>query len=543
LDEKPHLPSIWQRGGLRQGRSPHRDRARSIVNSSLLRLLVTFEAEARQAGARMLTALPFMNASPPTTPPVSSKPGRALPIVLAVALFMENMDSTVIATSLPQIAADLDTSPVTLKLALTAYLVSLAIFIPISGWMADRYGAKTVFRAAMAVFVVGSVCCAFSGSLGAFVLSRFLQGMGGAMMTPIARLVLVRATPKAMLVTTMAWLTMPGLIGPLMGPPLGGFITTFFSWHWIFIINVPIGIAGIIAAGRVMPEIPPEGRKRLDVTGFLLAGVAAAGVVFGLSVISLPALPPAVGVVTTAVGLAAALLYVRHALRTPDPLLDVRLFRLPVFRTAIAGSVFFRIGSGAVPFLLPLMFQLAFGLSAFESGLMTLASALGALSMKMMAAGVLRRVGFRTVTALTAGVGGIMIMANALFTATTPYLVVFLVLLLAGFLRSLFFTSVNALVFDDVENHQASQATAIGAALQQISVALGVAFAGGTLEAIGAITGRGIDHGAFVAAFLIVGFVASLSAIFFMRLPRDAGSVLSGHAARMKAENRPELRE
>jgi EmrB/QacA subfamily drug resistance transporter len=483
-----------------------------------------------------------MNASPPPSP-VSTAPGRALPIVLAVGLFMENMDSTVIATSLPQIAADIGTSPVTLKLALTAYLVSLAIFIPVSGWMADRYGARTVFRAAMGVFVVGSVCCALSGSLGAFVFSRFLQGMGGAMMTPIARLVLVRATPKAMLVTTMAWLTMPALIGPLMGPPLGGFITTFFSWHWIFIINVPIGIAGIIAAGRVVPEIPPEGRKRLDVTGFLLAGVAAAGVVFGLSVVSLPALPPAVGLVTTGLGLVAAALYVRHALRTPEPLLDVRLFRLPVFRTAVAGSVFFRIGSGAVPFLLPLMFQLVFGMSAFESGLLTLASALGALSMKLLAAGVLRRAGFRTVTAVTTAAGGLLIMANALFTAATPYVVVFLVLLVAGFLRSLFFTSANTLVFADVENHQASQATAIGASIQQISVALGVAFAGGILEAVGAITGQGIDHSAFVIAFLIVGFVASLSAIFFMRLPRDAGSVISGHAARVKADNRPELRE
>ncbi|MBX3529099.1 MAG: MFS transporter [Rhizobiaceae bacterium] len=483
-----------------------------------------------------------MNANPPL-PPVAAAPARALPIVLAVALFMENMDSTVIATSLPQIAADIGTSPVALKLALTAYLVSLAIFIPISGWMADRYGAKRVFRTAIAVFVAGSVCCAVSSSLGAFVVSRFLQGMGGAMMTPIARLVLVRVTPKAALVTTMAWLTMPGLIGPLLGPPVGGFITTYFSWHWIFILNVPIGIAGIIAAGRVLPEIPGEGRKRLDLTGFFLAGVAAAGVVFGLSVISLPALPPAVGIATTVLGLAAAGLYIRHALRSTEPLLDVRLFRSKIFRTAITGSIFFRIGAGAVPFLLPLMFQLAFGLSAFESGMLTFASALGALSMKFLAAGILRRAGFRTITAVTSAAGGVLIMANSLFTAATPYVVVFLVLLLSGFLRSLFFTSANTLVFADVEDKQAAQATAIGASIQQISVALGVAFAGGLLEVIAAFTGRETDHFAFVVAFLVVGFVASLSAILFVRLPHDAGSAISGHSARVKADNRPELRE
>jgi EmrB/QacA subfamily drug resistance transporter len=496
--------------------------------------------------------MPAMNANPPP-PPVApvhgqSAPSRTLAIVLAIALFMENMDSTVIATSLPQIAADIGTSPIALKLALTAYLVSLAIFIPVSGWMADRFGPKPVFRAAIAVFVVGSICCAISGSLAAFVGARFLQGMGGAMMTPIARLVLVRATPKAALVTTMAWLTMPGLVGPMVGPPVGGFITTYFSWHWIFILNVPIGIAGIIASGRVMPNIPPEGRKRLDVHGFFLAGIAAAGVVFGLSVISLPALPPVVGFATTALGLVAGGFYVRHALRTPEPLLDVRLFRLPVFRTAIGGSIFFRIGAGAVPFLLPLMLQLAFGLSPFESGLLTFASALGALSMKMLAAGILRRVGFRTVTALTSAIGGVLIMANALFTAATPYAVIFLVLLIAGFLRSLFFTSSNTLVFAEVDERQTGQATAIGSSIQQISVALGVAFAGGLIELIAAVTGRGIDHFAFILAFLVVGFVSSLSALFFMRLPRDAGSAISGHGqgvakAATKAENRPEMGE
>ena len=228
---------------------------------------------------------------------------RIIPLVLAIALFMEQMDSNVISTSLPAIAADIGTSPIALKLALTAYLVALAVFIPVSGWMADRFGAKNVFRAAIAVFVVGSIACAAADSLTAFVVSRFLQGMGGAMMTPVGRLVLVRSTPRSELVSAMAWLTIPAMVGPLVGPPVGGFITTFLTWHWIFLINVPIGAVGIWFATRYLPDNDERIVKRLDWPGFFLSGIAMSGVVFGLSVVSLPALPPAVGFVTVAIGL------------------------------------------------------------------------------------------------------------------------------------------------------------------------------------------------------------------------------------------------
>ena len=225
-----------------------------------------------------------------------------MPLVLAVALFMEQLDSTVIATALPAIAADIGTSPVSLKLAFTTYLVALAIFIPISGWLADRLGAKRVFRLAIVVFALGSIACAFAGSLGAFVLARFLQGMGGSMMTPIARLLLVRGTPRNRLVPAMAWLTVPALIGPMAGPPLGGFLTTYLSWHWIFWLNVPIAAVGLILVGRYLPESPPRPPRPIDLPGFLLAALALAGLVFGLSVTSLPALPIEVGFATLAVG-------------------------------------------------------------------------------------------------------------------------------------------------------------------------------------------------------------------------------------------------
>ncbi len=466
---------------------------------------------------------------------------RTIPLILAVALFMENMDSTVIATSLPAIAHDIGTSPVALKLALTSYLVSLAIFIPISGWMADRYGAKRIFRIAIGVFILGSIACALSGSLIDFVLARFAQGVGGAMMTPVARLVLVRATPKRELVNAMAWLTVPALVGPLVGPPVGGFITTYFTWHWIFLINVPIGLAGIWLSGRVLPDVPPLGSRPIDFPGFALSALAASGVVFGLSVVSLPALPPLVGAATLAVGIAGGIAYVRHARRAANPILDPRVFSNPAFRAGIAGGSIFRIGNGAVPFLLPLMFQLAFGLTPFQSGLLTFASAFGAIMMKFLAPAMLRLGGFRNVLIVAALVASGFIAVNGAFTPATPHLLIIAVLVGSGFLRSLFFTSTNALVFADIDEKDASQATAISAVSQQISVALGVAVAGVILEGYTHVTGEPLGLGAFSTAFMIVAAMTACAALPFLRLAPDAGQSVSGHRLRNAEEvTRPE---
>src|SRR5690349_5908600 len=251
---------------------------------------------------------------------------------------MENMDSTVIATSLPAIAADIGAEPISLKLALTAYFVALAIFIPLSGWMADKFGAKNVFRAAIVVFMAGSICCAFSDSLLTFVLSRFLQGIGGSMMTPVARLVLVRTTKRSDLVSAMAWLTIPALIGPITGPPLGGFLTTYLSWHWIFWINVPIGLLGLVLVTRFLPAGGDYTPRPVDFPGFFLSALAFSGFVFGMSVISLPALPIGYAYLTLAVGLVCGVLYLLHARRAAHPLLDPKMFRYPLFRTGIIGG-------------------------------------------------------------------------------------------------------------------------------------------------------------------------------------------------------------
>jgi len=466
---------------------------------------------------------------------LSDRPDRLIPFILAIALFMEQMDSTVISTSLPAIAADIGTSPIALKLALTAYLVSLAIFIPVSGWMAVRFGPRRVFAAAIAVFVVGSLMCAMSWSLASFVVSRFLQGMGGAMMTPVARLLLVRATPKSELVSAMAWLTIPALVGPMLGPPVGGFITTYFSWHWIFLINLPIGIVGVWLASTRLPDLPPSDPGRLDRTGFVLAALAAAGVVFGLSVISLPALPPAVGVVATAAGFGFAVLYALHARRTDRPVLDFSLLKNPAFRAALIGGSLFRIGSGAVPFLLPLMFQLGFGLNPFQSGLLTFVSAGGALAMKFMAPATLRIGGFRNVMIVSALIASAFIAVNAFLTPAMPFPVIWAVLFSAGLARSLFFTSVNSLVFAELDEHQVAPATALASATQQISIALGVAIAGGVLELFSAVTGEALSLASFSWAFLIVAAISASAALPFISLHPDAGAAVSGRAAVARA--------
>jgi EmrB/QacA subfamily drug resistance transporter len=457
---------------------------------------------------------------------------RITPLVLAVALFMENMDSTVISTSLPAIAADIDTSPIALKLALTSYLVSLAIFIPVSGWMADRFGAKTVFRIAIGVFMVGSVACAVSNSLTAFVVSRFLQGIGGAMMTPVGRLVLVRVTPKSNLVSAMAWLSIPALVGPLMGPPVGGFITTYFSWHWIFLINIPIGFTGIWLATRFLPEIDSPAPARLDAVGFILSGLAASGLVFGLSVVSLPALPPAVGIVTMLLGIMAGMLYFLHARRAPNPLLKLALLDNRTFRISIFGGGLFRIGTGAVPFVLPLMLQIGFGLTPFQSGLITFVSAIGAIGVKFATSWIFRKAGFRSVLVYGSLVSAATVGINGLFTPQTPYMLIIGMLLIGGFLRSMFFTGINALTYADIATVDASKATPIASVSRQLSVATGVALAGGILETLTLLHQGPLRLADFHIAFFIVAAISALSALFFMQLPADAGSAVSGHRHR-----------
>jgi EmrB/QacA subfamily drug resistance transporter len=455
------------------------------------------------------------------------RPDRIIPLIIAVALFMEHMDATVIATSLPAIAADIGTNPLALKLAVTSYLLSLAIFIPASGWSADRFGARTVFRAAIAVFVIGSIGCALSSSLTDFVIARIVQGMGGAMMTPVGRLILVRSIPKRELVSAMAWVTMPALVGPVLGPPVGGFITTYASWHWIFIINVPIGLIGILLATRYIEDLRAEKHERFDVAGMVLAGLGIAGIAFGLSVLGLNFLPWTVVAGLIAGGSIFTTAYLVHARRTPVPALDLTLFRQRTFRASVTGGFIFRIGIGALPFLLPLMLQVGFGMSPFQSGLITFSSAIGAMTMKVAAATILRRFGFRTVLVANALVSAAFLAACASFTQATPVAVMLALLLVGGFFRSLQFTSINTLAYAEVDTTRVSRATALVSVAQQLAISAGVAFGALAVEITVALRGGTLEARDFPPAFLAVAAISALSAIIFARLSPDAGAELT----------------
>jgi EmrB/QacA subfamily drug resistance transporter len=457
---------------------------------------------------------------------------RLVPFIVAVALFMENMDSTVIATSLPAIAADIGTSPLALKLAVTSYLLALAIFIPVSGWMADRYGARTIFRTAIAVFVIGSIGCAFSQSLTHFVVARFFQGMGGAMMSPVGRLVLIRTVEKSKLVDAMALVTLPALVGPMLGPPLGGFITTYASWHWIFIINVPIGIVGIGLVTRYVENVRAEAPDPFDFVGMVLVGTGVGGLAFGMTVLGLDFLPIAMVLALLAGGAAATLAYIVYARRTPAPVIDLSLFKLPSFRAGVAGGFMFRIGAGALPFLLPLMLQIGFHMTPFESGMITFATAVGAMTMKAVIPTILRRFGFRNTLTVNAVVSATFLGACAVFTPATPVYAMILVLLVGGFFRSLQFTSVNTIAYAEVEARQMSRATSLVSVAQQLSLSTGVAAGALVVETVLRFKGHAaLTAEDFPPAFAIVAGISAASAFIFARLPATAGTELAARKA------------
>jgi EmrB/QacA subfamily drug resistance transporter len=457
---------------------------------------------------------------------------RLIPLIVATALFMENMDSTVIATSLPAIAADIGTSPLTLKLAITSYLLSLAVFIPASGWTADRFGARMVFSIAIAVFMAGSIGCALSSSVTDFVIARILQGLGGAMMTPVGRLVLLRSIDKSALVNAMAWVTVPALVGPVIGPPLGGFITTYFSWHWIFLINIPIGLLGIFMAMRYIDPIKSENPERFDLYGLVLAGIGLAGIAFGLSVAGLNLLPWTIVAALVTIGTISMTLYVIHARRTASPVLDFSLLRLPTMRAAIIGGFLFRLGIGALPFLLPLLMQVGFGLSPFRSGLVTFASAVGAMGMKTLAARIIRTFGFRNMMTINAIVSSLFLAACALFTVTTPLLLIMIILVVGGFFRSLEFTAINTVAYAEIDPAQMSRATTLVSVNQQLAISAGVAVGAFSVETTLLLHhATELSADAFAPAFLVVSIISAISAYFFWQMPDDAGHEISGRQA------------
>jgi EmrB/QacA subfamily drug resistance transporter len=452
-----------------------------------------------------------------------------IPLIVACALFMENMDSTVLATSLPAIAADIGENPLALKLALTSYLVGLAIFIPVSGWVADRYGSRSIFAWAIVVFMAGSIACAVSSTLPAFVLARFIQGVGGAMMVPVGRLVLLKSVPKNQLVQALNYLTFPALLGPIMGPPLGGFITQYFDWRWIFLINVPISILGLVLVLRFIPNIRETELPRLDVRGFVLLGLGLSLTMLGLSALGGHLLSTAITMACIVVGGLAIAAYTWHASRVTDPLLDFSLLRTPTLRAGIVGGTLFRTGMGAAPFLLPLLFQLGFGLDPLHSGLLSCATAGGAMVMKTLTVSILKRFGFRQVLMVNALLASASGAAFGLFTAETPHALIVAVLLLSGCLRSLQFTCLNAICFADVAKQAMSQASSLQSMSQRLAQSVGVVVGAYALQMASTWHGNSTIMSAdFLPAFFVCAAVSAASLLFHTGLPADAGAEISG---------------
>jgi EmrB/QacA subfamily drug resistance transporter len=456
-----------------------------------------------------------------------------VPSIVACALFMQNLDSTVIATALPTIADALHEDPLRLNLAITSYLLSLAVFIPLSGWMADRFGARPVFCWAIAVFTLGSAGCGLADSLASLIAARIFQGMGGAMMVPVGRLVLLRTVAKADLVKALAFLSLPALLGPVIGPPLGGFIVTYGSWRWIFFINLPVGVLGIVLGRLFIPDFRDHEAGPLDLRGFALAGLGLAGLTFGLEAVGRGALSVTVVGGLIIGGALCAVLYVLHARHASYPIIDLALMRIPTFFASIVGGSLFRIGIGALPFLLPMLLQVGFGMNPLGSGLITFASAAGAMTMRVTATPVIRWFGFRRVLIGNSVVSSLFLVAYAWFGPGTPHSMIFLALLVGGFFRSLQFTCVNTLAYADVPPELMSRATSFASMAQQLSMSFGVGIAALLLHVTLMLRGgHPLAASDFPYTFVAVGLVSLCSIVFFIALTPEAGAEVSGHRMR-----------
>lgn len=458
---------------------------------------------------------------------------RLTALIVATALFMQNLDSTVIATALPAMAKSFHADPLHMSVTLTSYLISLSVFIPASGWVADHFGAKRVFRAAIVIFTVASVLCGFAGSLWFMVAARILQGLGGAMMLPVGRLVLLRSVSKQQMIAAMSWITMPALVGPILGPPLGGFIVTYFSWRLVFDINLPIGIIGVIAVTRYISDTREPGRGgRLDLTGLLVSGVTMAALMAGFETIGRGLVPLPWTIAAFVLGLAGVWFYALHAKRHPHPVLDFSLMRIPTFANSIVAGSLFRIAVGAMPFLLPMMLQIGFGKSPLQSGLVTFASAAGAIAMKPAAQPLLRRFGFRATMVINGAIASVFILLCAAFSPAWPGLLISLLLLCGGFFRSLQFTAFNTIAYGDVPRSMMSAATSLYSTVQQLTLTLGIVVGAAALEASAAL--RHHLHAApadFAIAFVLVGLIGAMSIPVCARLSPEAGESVSGHHA------------
>ena len=460
---------------------------------------------------------------------------RYLPWVVAIALFMEQLDSTIVNTAVPSMAASLNVEPLSLKAVVTSYILSLAVGIPVSGWIADRYGTKRVFASAVAIFTVASVMCGLSVNVPLLVAARILQGLGAAMMTPVGRLAIVRTFPKSELLVAMNFVIIPALIGPLLGPTVGGLIVHWLSWREIFFVNVPIGAIALAIIFRHMPDYRSGATQPLDVVGLVLFGSGTALLSWLLEIFGEHHIDATSAGVLFLVSTSLLGAYAWHARRLEHPLLRLTLFRARTFRVSVAGGFVTRLGVGGLPFLLPLLYQLGLGMPAWESGLLMMPTAAAAMAMKFLSAPLLRRYGFRAVLVVNTVLIGCTICLYSLVTPATPIAMIVLLAFSQGFFNSLQFTSMNGMAYADIEPAESSMATSIASTFQQMSLSFGLAC--GSLVAawyLGDVpqSNRAAVIEALHHTFITVGILTIVSSLSFWTLRHDDGvNVSRGRAA------------
>jgi EmrB/QacA subfamily drug resistance transporter len=453
-----------------------------------------------------------------------------LPWVVATALFMEQLDSTIVNTAIPSMAASLQVAPLSLKGVVTSYILSLAVGIPVSGWMADRFGTRRVFSSAVAIFTLASILCGLSQNTPMLVAARILQGIGAAMMMPVGRLAIIRTFPKSELLTAMNFVIIPALIGPLLGPTVGGLIVHWLSWREIFFVNVPVGLAALLLAWRHMPDYRSDAPRPLDLTGMVLFGSGVALLSWLLEVFGEHhlAAQPAAALLLLSFALLGG--YVWHASDMPYPLLRLTLFRVRTFRVSVAGGFITRIGVGGLPFLLPLLYQLGLGLPAWQSGLLMMPAAIAAMGMKFLATGLLARFGYRQVLIVNTVLMGLTIALFSQVGADTPIAAIVALSLLQGFFNSLQFSSMNSMAYADIGGTDSSMASTIASSMQQLSMSFGLAcgslvtawYLGETPQ-----TERLMVTGALHHAFLTLAGVTIVSSLAFWTLRREDGENMS----------------